>query len=180
MNTISDTGSKTPVMVFGDDGSASADVACLWIANHRWKGWDLEVITATMPSLPMPDTQAVYREWSSPHERTILAHAGFETLRHLAIERDPRLVFDSRNDASLIVVGDRNEKRPAPNFLGSTAEMARAPSARPRRRGDHGVTWQHCPNPATAFSPLLPSRHPSGKDGPPCRAQTCTSVRTAS
>ena len=73
-----------------------------------------------MPSLPLPDTQAVYREWSSPHERSILAHAGFETLRHLAIERDPRLVFDARTDASLIVVGDRNEKRPAPNFLGST------------------------------------------------------------
>ena len=122
MNTNSDTGIKTPLMVFGDDGSASADVACLWVANHRWEGWDLEVITATMPSLPLPDTQAEYREWNSPHARTILGAAGFHQLRHLAIERDPRLVFDARTEASLIVVGDRNEKRPAPSFLGSTAE----------------------------------------------------------
>ena len=122
MSTISDTGIKTPLMVFGDDGSASADVVCLWVANHRWEGWDLEIITATMPSLPLPDTQAEYREWNSPHERTILANAGFDQLRHLAIERDPRLVFDARTDASLIVVGERNEKRPAPSFLGSTSE----------------------------------------------------------
>ena len=122
MNTISDTGIKTPLMVFGDDGSAGADVACLWVANHRWEGWDLEVITATMPSLPFPETQAEYREWNTPHARTILSQAGFGQLRHLAIERDPRLVFDARTDASLIVVGDRNEKRPAPSFLGSTSE----------------------------------------------------------
>lgn len=120
MNTDSEV--KAPLMVFGDDGSASADVACLWVANHRWDGWNLEIVTATMPSLPLPETQAEFREWNSPHERTILGQAGFERLRHLAIERDPRLVFDARSDASLIVVGDRSEKRPAPSFLGSTAE----------------------------------------------------------
>lgn len=143
MNTTSDTGRKAPLMVFGDNGSAAADVACLWVANHRWDGWDLEVITATMPSLPLSDTQAEFRMWNSPHERTILAPSGFARIQHLAIERDPRLVFDARSDASLIVVGDRNEKRPGPNFLGSTSEwlvhqppapLAIIRSARPVRR----------------------------------------------
>lgn len=120
MNTTPRSDSP-PLMVFGDDGSSAADVACLWVANHRWSGWNAEVITATMPTLAIPDHPAEFREWASPHSRTVLADGGFTSVRHLAIERDPRLVFDSRTDANLIVIGDANEKRIGPH-LGSTAE----------------------------------------------------------
>ena len=47
-------------LVFGDDGSPAADVAWLFINNHRWPGWRLEVVTAHMPEtaalLPRQDT----------------------------------------------------------------------------------------------------------------------------
>jgi hypothetical protein len=30
---------SVPRLVFGDDGSADADVVWLWINNHSWPGW---------------------------------------------------------------------------------------------------------------------------------------------
>lgn len=121
MNQVSNAATRTPVLVFGDDGSSAADVACLWVANHRWDGWDAEIITALMPTFAAPESPPEFRTWASPHDRSILSGAGFTEVRHLTIERDPRLVFDAKPDADLIVIGDSNEKSIVPH-LGSTAE----------------------------------------------------------
>jgi nucleotide-binding universal stress UspA family protein len=135
-----------PQLVFGDDGSAAADVVWLWINNHQWPGWRISIVTASKPPLGPP----VGRELSTPHPwepptpRRLLAGGDDVALEHLMAEADPRLVLDSFNDAALLAIGPRGAGLLKQLGLGSTAEWlisARRPlapltvirSARPTR-----------------------------------------------
>ena len=45
-------GDAAHLLVLGDAGSTGADVAWLWVCNHRWPGWRAEVVTAERPLVP--------------------------------------------------------------------------------------------------------------------------------
>lgn len=116
--------STAPQLVFGDDGSAAADVVWLWINNHQWPGWRISVVTASKPPL----APSVGRERSTPHPwepptpRRLLAGGDDVQLEHLMAEADPRLVLDSFTDAALLAIGPRGAGLLKQLGLGSTAE----------------------------------------------------------
>ena len=57
----------TRLLVMGDDGSTGADVAWLWVCNHRWPGWRAEVVTADRPLVPaVTEGPVEAEEWESP------------------------------------------------------------------------------------------------------------------
>lgn len=69
--------------VFGDDGSAAADVVWLWINNHRWPGWRISVVTAHHPPWGHKLAQSDHRHTPGTHRH----RAGcfpLETLRRLS------------------------------------------------------------------------------------------------
>jgi nucleotide-binding universal stress UspA family protein len=112
------------VLVVGDDGSPGADVAWLWVCNHRWPDWRAEVLTATEPLVPPPswDHAAESTEWESTHPRQLFAESALASLRTLSSTQDPRIMLGSRGDADLIVVGPRRLSRTKAMVLGSTTE----------------------------------------------------------
>ena len=95
----------SPRLVFGDDGSPGADVAWLWINEHRWLGWRLEVVTATGVALGEPHS------WTEPVPcRRPFAEAGFDSHLSRRPEQDPRLALCA--DGELLVVGGRGRGLP--------------------------------------------------------------------
>jgi hypothetical protein len=109
-------------MVFGDDGSISADLAWLWINSHSWPDWRLEVLTAVMSDHFVVRTEAVApHEWSPPHARHVFAEAQLDRVVQLTIDADPRLALSSR-PADLLVVGPRGPGLAKAMHLGSTVE----------------------------------------------------------
>lgn len=142
-STSSET-AATRLLVLGDDGSSGADVAWLWVCNHRWPGWRAEVLTATQPQLPMAnDVPVEVVAWDSPHPRLHVPQSELLSVRSLTVERDRRLALNDRRDADLLVVGPHNQGRVRAMLLGSTMEwllhhppapMAVIRSATPVRR----------------------------------------------
>lgn len=113
----------TPLLVLGDDGSTGADVAWLWVCNHRWPGWRAEVLTADRPLVPaVAAAPAEALEWESPHPRLLTAQSELASVRTLTIARDQRLALNDRSDAALLVVGPHNQGRVRTMLLGSTTE----------------------------------------------------------
>jgi nucleotide-binding universal stress UspA family protein len=119
----------TRTMIFGDNGSVSADLAWLWINSQSWPAWRVEVITANLPDLVevtahRPDA----RPWSPPHPRIAFANAHLDEVVHLTIDMDPRLALSI--PADLLVVGPRGPGLVKAMHLGSTVEwlMARPPA----------------------------------------------------
>src|SRR4051812_6576525 len=97
---------NTRTMIFGDDGSPSADLAWLWINTHAWPGWRLELVHATDPGpVSVSPHEPQIRRWAPPNPRWAFAEAGFETLDHLTIDTDPRIALLRRAD--LVVIGPR-------------------------------------------------------------------------
>ena len=135
-----------PQLVFGDDGSAAADVVWLWINNHHWPGWRISIVTASKPPLgpPVGRERSTPHHWEPPTPRRLLTGGDDVALEHLMAEADPRLVLDSFTDATLLAIGPRGAGLLKQLGLGSTAEWlisARRPlaplavirSARPTR-----------------------------------------------
>ena len=114
----------TGLIVFGDDGSSNADVAWLWVCNHRWSGWRAEVVTATPPPFPPPswDYRGDLVEWDSPHPRILVAQSELVSVRHLTGAYDPRVLLGERSDADLLLVGSRGLGHLKALLLGSTTE----------------------------------------------------------
>ena len=115
---------EVPQLVFGDDGSAAADVVWLWINNHRWPGWRISVVTA-QPSQPGPPGAAepsALRPWEPPEPRRLFVPDDVVQLEHLVAWADPRLMFDSCNEATLLAIGPRGTGELKRLHLGSTAE----------------------------------------------------------
>lgn len=112
------------VLAFGDDGSANADVAWLWVCNHAWPKWRADVLTAFDPFGPTAthERPAEFHEWQSPHPRLLMPHTALAAIRSLRIEQDPRLMLEGRGDADLIIIGPRSVGHRRGLALGSTTE----------------------------------------------------------
>lgn len=99
---------SAPVLVFGDDGSPSADVAWLWVNNQGWPRWSLRVITGE--SAPPPASAwgvpPHAEEWTPPWGRRFFDADELASLEYLHIDADPRLALDGEI-ADLVVVGRR-------------------------------------------------------------------------
>jgi nucleotide-binding universal stress UspA family protein len=110
-------------LVFGDDGSRGADIAWLWINNHPWPNWKLDVLTGADPLSQRahwgstPELLA----WTPPWGRTFL---GVEPplVAYLHADADPRLLLDAQSDADLVVVGHSGRGHLRSHWMGSTAE----------------------------------------------------------
>lgn len=109
------------ILVFGDDGSPEADVAWLWINNHRWDGWRIEAITGRSPE-PGEHAPPRPRPWTPPWDRSPTAPADISSLSFLVATGDPRVVIADRGDAALIVVGSRGLGHLRAIWSGSTSE----------------------------------------------------------
>lgn len=111
-------------LVFGDDGSPDADVAWLWINNHPWPGWRLDVLTGAEPPFE-PGTwgkSSVPEPWTPPWGRRYIGEAPPERVQHLYADTDPRLLLSEQTDAQLIVVGHTGASGLRATWLGSTTE----------------------------------------------------------
>jgi nucleotide-binding universal stress UspA family protein len=115
---------EEPQLVFGDDGSAAADVVWLWINCHAWPGWRLTVVTAQPPPLgpPVGAERGSAHPWEPPDPRQLPAGNEHTHVESLMAEADPRLVLDSFKDAALVAIGPRGRGRLKQLHLGSTAE----------------------------------------------------------
>ncbi len=111
-------------LVFGDDGSAAADVAWLWINSHSWPGWTVSVVEAHQPKefTILPPERTTLHTWEPAHPRELLAPAPGTTLEHLTAEADPRVVLDCAGRADLMVVGPRGKGALKQLHIGSTTE----------------------------------------------------------
>lgn len=112
------------VLAFGDDGSAGADVAWLWVCEHRWSGWRAEVISAVMPPVgPPPGREAGEpHPWDPPDPRPGFSEASLAQITYLRADADPRVVLGGCGGADLLVVGARGEGLLKALHLGSTAD----------------------------------------------------------
>jgi nucleotide-binding universal stress UspA family protein len=110
-------------LVFGDDGSAAADVAWLWVNSHRWPGWQVDAITTTEPPLPLtPSEHREPVEWTPTWGREVFTEAKLESVKFLTAEGDPRVLLGDRTDADLIVVGSHDRSHLKALWVGSTTE----------------------------------------------------------
>ncbi len=108
-------------MVFGDDGSISADLAWLWINCHPWPQWRIEVVAAVMPSLDRVSTEgSELHEWQPANPRRAFSDSRIDEVIHLTCELDPRLALS--RSADLLVIGPRGPGLAKAMHLGSTAE----------------------------------------------------------
>jgi nucleotide-binding universal stress UspA family protein len=96
---------STRNLVFGDDGSPSADRAWLWVSSHRWPGWQCEILRAHLPDLgpPPAEDDLHVHPWDPPTPRKRFDTAEFDDVVDLFAEHDPRLVMC--READLLVVG---------------------------------------------------------------------------
>lgn len=114
---------QSRTLVFGDDSSPAADVAWLFINNHRWPGWRLEVVAAHMPEFPgfaIPREDAELHAWSPPQPRKVFTEAQFAAVVELTATADPRLVLS--RDCDLLVIGPRGPGLFKTLHIGSTAD----------------------------------------------------------
>lgn len=121
------------LIVFGDDGSPSADVVWLWLNSHGWAGWQVNVVHAVPPDprrLTVSAEAARLHPWDPPQRRNAFAEADFGAVSQLTATGDPRLVLRSCRDATLLVIGPRGPGLLKQLHLGSTAEwlLARPPA----------------------------------------------------
>jgi len=121
-----------PVIVFGDDQSAHADRAWLWINNQRWPGWSVDVVTAGQErdDVMSEELPVSFSEWEPDSPRKAFAETGIASVRHLRSTGNPGRVLGSCRHASLVVVGPRGANPLKNMFLGSTADnLLREPPA---------------------------------------------------
>ena len=127
-------------LVFGDDSSPAADIAWLFINNHRWPGWHLEVVAAHMPetAVPLPGQDTSLHPWNPPKPRKVFAEAQFAQTAQLTAEADPRLVLSRATD--LLVIGPRGPGLLKALHLGSTADWLLLHPPAPLLIARHGHT----------------------------------------
>jgi nucleotide-binding universal stress UspA family protein len=111
-----------PRLVFGDDGSASSDLAWRWINAQTWPGWQADVVTAQMPPIgpPPPAEEARLHPWQPPDPRRPMEGAAFAEVRFLTARLDPRVAL--LEPADLVVIGPRGRGLLKSLHIGSTAE----------------------------------------------------------
>jgi len=115
---------EAPRLTFADDGSAGADVAWLWLNNHAWPGWGVDVLMvqpAAAGSPPGPELGQP-QAWQPRAPRRVFAETQVTDLVHLTAYGDPRAVLGSMTGAALLVIGSRGGGVLKWLHLGSTAE----------------------------------------------------------
>ena len=120
----------SPILAFGDDKSAEADICWTWIQSQNWDGWRLEVVTAEPhPDLtPVDPEEVVLHPWQPEQPRGSVG-ASFLQVEHLRAEIDARLALISKS-WDLVAVGPRGEGLLKGLHLGSTADwLLREPSS---------------------------------------------------
>ena len=127
-------------LVFGDDSSPAADIAWLFINNHQWPGWSLEVVAAHMPetAAPLPRQDTTLHPWTPPKPRKVFTEAQFAQVAVLTAEADPRLVLSRESD--LLVIGPRGPGLLKALHLGSTADWLLLHPPAPLFIARHGHT----------------------------------------
>jgi nucleotide-binding universal stress UspA family protein len=112
------------VIAFGDDRSAYADRAWLWINNQRWPGWSVEVISAVRVPRDVVSDELPVRlaEWTPSSPRTVFAETGVTSVRHVRSTADPRLILGTCDHASLLVIGLRGAHGLQTFLLGGTGD----------------------------------------------------------
>lgn len=105
-------------LLFGDDGSACADVGWLWVNSHNWPGWTIEVLHAGVQEDP-------------PAPRELLRPTVAIDLNTTVVTGDPRYELHTRGaKTDLVVIGARGQGFLKRMHLGSTAEwLMHGPSA---------------------------------------------------
>jgi len=131
------------LLVFGDDGSAEADVAWLWINCQRWDGWRIVVAQAqpSPPGPPLTADRAELHSWSPPCPRRPFAEAQLHSCTYLTAEADPRVVLTA--PADLLVIGPRGTGLLKALHLGSTAEWLVTHPPGPLVIARHGRPVRH-------------------------------------
>lgn len=111
-------------LVFGDDGSAAADVVWLWINNHAWPDWKVSVVTVRPPGALARAEQedSSLQSWEPPTPRQLFERAGAAEVEHLTATGDPRVILSSVSDATLLAIGPRGTGLLKAMHIGSTAE----------------------------------------------------------
>jgi nucleotide-binding universal stress UspA family protein len=130
--------SKLHTLVFGDDGSPTADIAWLFVNSHVWSGWRVEIVTAQWPELgvPIPPKDSILHPWDPPQRRKAFGEAGFAEVEHLTANGDARLVL--LRDSELLVIGPRGPGLLKSLHLGSTADWLLNNSVAPLLIARHG------------------------------------------
>ena len=111
-------------LVFGDDGSRGADIAWLWINNHPWPDWRVDVLTGADPPYD-PSTWGVtptLEPWTPPWGRTYVGPEKPVAVPFRHADSDPRLVLEEQTDADVVVVGHTGIGHLRSLWLGSTSE----------------------------------------------------------
>ncbi len=119
-------------IVFGDDHSVGADIACKWITAHEWPTWDLDIVSVTPPdpSIISLVNSDPLREVKPEHPRTIPMSCGLKEVRYLTTSGDPRIVLSEGTGGGLTVIGARGSGILKALHLGSTAEwLGKSPNA---------------------------------------------------
>ena len=109
----------TRTLLFGDDGSSSADLAWMWINAQVWGDWHVDVLHAE-PATPGQDDSPA--PWAPPHPRTLLNPVAAASVGHWRAAADPRIAIQRCADRDLIVVGPKGRSVLKTLHLGSTAE----------------------------------------------------------
>lgn len=135
MNPDAD-GMTNKQLVFGDDGSPAADLAWLWINNHPWRNWRLEVVTAVVPNLVFEGSSKPGATTARRVDRPVSTEAAFTTVDQITIEEDPRIALS--RSADLLVIGPRGPGLAKALHLGSTAEWLLSKPPSPMVIARHG------------------------------------------
>ena len=108
-------------ILFGDDGSAAADLCWLWINSQRWgDDWVVCPLTAQPPKTAVSETGE--QDWAPAHPRTVLDQSSPLQVQHKRIAADPRVALCEAEDVELMVIGPRGRGLLKAMHLGSTAE----------------------------------------------------------
>jgi nucleotide-binding universal stress UspA family protein len=113
----------TRTLLFGDDSSASSDLAFAFIDHQSWPGWTLHVLHAEPApwGKPIPETEVAPHPWDPPSPRAVSPTAGFDAVEHLFARVDPRIAL--MGPADLVVVGPRGKGLLKSLNLGSVSEF---------------------------------------------------------
>jgi len=112
-------------LTFGDDHSRGSQTAWDWIVSQKWPNWSLDIVTIQQDGVPTTDSPLGYEalaEFTPTDARELPIDSGFRGVRYLTAHHDPRVVFGSLPDSTLLVVGPRGRGILKALHIGSTAE----------------------------------------------------------
>lgn len=107
------------VVVMGDDGSAAADLAWMWINSQGWDDWSLDLLSADPTATVAADQ---FSEWNPEDPRLLLNPAADNEVHYKRTNSDPRVALSEYDPCDVMVIGPRGRGLLKAMHLGSTAE----------------------------------------------------------